>query len=140
MPTYATQQDFEAYVEGWETEDPDALARLLERAEREVDDLLRLRFGDTVDPDTGLRLDPDELAALQPFERAALARAVCAQAEFRHTIGEQALRGRPVKRTTGPDFSIEYAEGASSGPSPIGPKVKAELRRGDLLPVWASVR
>jgi hypothetical protein len=29
MPAYATRDDFEAYVEGWETTNPAALDRLL---------------------------------------------------------------------------------------------------------------
>jgi hypothetical protein len=40
MATYATQADFELYVEGWVTTDAAALERLLLRAERDVDRLL----------------------------------------------------------------------------------------------------
>lgn len=40
MSTYAAQADVEAYIEGWVTDDPIALERLIQRAEREVDRLI----------------------------------------------------------------------------------------------------
>jgi hypothetical protein len=39
MTTYATRTDFEGYVDGWVTTDADALDRLLQRAESDVDSL-----------------------------------------------------------------------------------------------------
>lgn len=40
MATYTTQTDFQNYAEGWTTVDPDALERLLKRAERDIDRIL----------------------------------------------------------------------------------------------------
>jgi hypothetical protein len=127
MATYATIADFEEYVEGWTTTNPDALERLLERAERDIDALLGPR---PVDPDTGLKLDPPRLAA---WERTALARATCAQAEYRFHAGETAWAGGTVAggggRVQGPDFSYDLpANGAAGAPGArVSPKVATEL-------------
>lgn len=126
MATYATQADYEAYVEGWVTTDPAALERLLKRAERDIDYLL----GPGTPLASGLRLDP---ATLQAYERVALMRATCAQAEWRHTVTEPVLAGSPpkpeLKAIKGPDFTKEYAVSASRPPAParFGPKVRQEL-------------
>lgn len=123
MPTYADRAAFEDYVEGWVTDDADALDRLLGRAERDID---RLLVGNPALTTTGLRIDP---ATLSAWERDALSRAVCAQAEHRVTVGEAALREAiRAQRVKGPDFDVVYSnspEGA--GPRMYGPKVALEL-------------
>lgn len=124
MPTYTTAEAFEEYVEGWTTTNPDALNRLLERAERDVDALLGPRTPRT---DTGLKLDP---SALRTFERTALSRAVCAQAEYRFRVGEDTLAGggAPAGSTIkGPDFEVRTEAGASSSGPRIGAAVATEL-------------
>lgn len=124
MATYATQADYEAYVEGWQTIDVAALERLLRRAERDIDYLL----GPGVPLETGLRLDPTTLTA---WERNALSRATCAQAEWRYTVTEPVLAGESpgpeLKAIKGPDFTKEYAVQGSPAPARFGPKVRQEL-------------
>ncbi len=106
MATYATQADHEAYVEGWVTDDPAALERILQRAERDIDRVLG-----PIRPreDTGLKLDPaTDLTAAQAE---ALARAVCAQAMHRMTTRGEGAGGQiegAKKRVKGPDFEVEY--------------------------------
>lgn len=127
MPTYAQVEDVEAYIEGWVTGDAGELERALERAERDVDSILGpipiSRFSTT-----GLKLDPTALLA---WEAAALARAVCAQFEYRHHQTDAHLAaGRVTQSESGPDFSVTYAAGASSssgGPALVGAKVRVEL-------------
>lgn len=126
MATYATVADFEAYVEGWTTTDEEALERILERAERDVD---RVLGPIARDPDTGLKLDPDDLTTL---ERAALARAVSAQAYHRITHRGEGTGGvEPArKRIKGPDFEVEFAEAASTGTdgnNRLAPELAEEL-------------
>lgn len=123
MATYASNSDFEAYVPGWVTDNADELTKLLDRAERDVDGIL----GPIPrNPETGLKLDPDDL---KDWEKAALANAVCAQAEYRLSIGEAALAtGRSKKAEKGPDFEVQYGDmGTTATGSLIGPKVKLEL-------------
>jgi hypothetical protein len=129
VPTYATQADLEAYVEG----DLDAgldVDALLERAERDVDALLvlPLRCPDgtvvLMDPGLTLKLDP---VALPAGTRQALADAVCAQAEYRLAMGPAFFVKGQYAEVTGPEFQTK-------GKLPrIGPKVRAELRRGGML-------
>lgn len=120
MPSYATQQEFEAYVEGWTTSDPAALARLLERASRDVDSVLTafsvesngLRFGEirTTNP-----------KGLATWQADALSRATCAQAEYRNLQGEEFFVAYQHESVSGPEFSTK-------GRAPyIAPKVAREL-------------
>lgn len=120
---YTTQSDFEGYVAGWETTDAGALAILLERAQRDVDNYLgplQPRLED------GLKLDP---TILEDWEADALSRAVCAQAEYLFVRGPQAtVAGRVVKDEEGPDFKAQYEDtGAAAAGSLIGPRVAIEL-------------
>ncbi len=113
MPAYATEAQFDSYVEGWNTTDPDALARLLERASRDIDRIFGPRHPVRAGTFAGFKLDP---AALETWEAEALARATCAQAEHRFLTGEKELAGsRPVKRVKGPRFETEYGDGGRSG-------------------------
>lgn len=121
MPTYATRAAFEAYVEGWTTDDPAALDRLLERAERDVD---YAAGGWPIDPATGLKFDP---ATLPTWQADALSRATCAQAEYRHSMSEEFMVKAQHSRVSGPDFTVD-------GELPyVGPKVLRELASGGLL-------
>jgi hypothetical protein len=141
MSSYATAKQFEAYVEGWVTTDEDALARLLERATRDVDVLLgaraTLRSGDYA----GHKIDPTRLAT---WEQEALARATCAQAEYRYELGEAALVGagsEGAKRVKGPDFEVEYPAGPGGGRQRFGGKVANELEPiRHLIPTTARLR
>jgi hypothetical protein len=117
MATYASQADLEAYIEGWTTDDPDAVERLLERAERDVDSVLASPVPGGRQA-TGLRLDPDGLPG---WQAQALARATCAQAEYRFAMGEEFFVRAQHDRVYGPDFRTD-------GQLPyIGPKVEREL-------------
>jgi hypothetical protein len=121
LPTYADVQDYEDYVEGWETTDEDGLNRLLYRAQMDVNTLLT----GPADHTTGLRVDP--ATELTVHQANALARAVCAQAEYRNRMGESFFRENEPSSITGPDFSRSGRFGK------IGDKVYAELRDGGLL-------
>lgn len=113
MATYATVTDLEDYLDRDTTDDD---ARVLDQAERDVDQILRLK-GARVDA-TGLKVDPASLGA---HEAAALARGVCAQAEYRLAKGDEFFIHAQHSRVTGPDF-------ATTGKLPyIGPKVWREL-------------
>lgn len=136
MPSYATQADFEAYVEGWVTDDPAALARLLERASRDIDYLLGSWPVATTGDYAGLKLDP---TTLLDFEGEALSRAACAQGEHLFLVGQAraadtASSGTPARtREKGPDFEVQYAATATvlslvaGGDQTYGPKVRQEL-------------
>lgn len=113
---YAQQADVESYIEGWVTDNADALARLIQRCERDVDTLL-LGFG--VPNSTGLKYAP--ATDLQDWQAAALARAVCAQVEYRFNSGESFMASGQYDSWQGPDF-------AAKGKLPyFGPKVAMEL-------------
>lgn len=127
MATYATIADFEAHVEGWDTQNPVALERILVRAERDVDRVLGPLRRRT---DTGLKLDP--ATDLTTPQREALARAVAEQALWRINGGEGSTTsnaGRSQKRVKGPDFEVEYeaAAAAYSPDTPLAPGVEREL-------------
>jgi hypothetical protein len=121
-PLYVTGADFTAYVEGWVTDDAAALDRLLERAERDVEALFPLIPIVTTGTYAGHRFDPAGLAA---WELAALKRAVCAQAEYRFTIGEEALAGPTPGDVKGPDFEVSYPGG--KGRPRYSSKIAGEL-------------
>jgi hypothetical protein len=126
MATYATQADFEAYVEGWETDNPAALERWLLRAERDINDLL----GAYAPYDNGLKFDP--VTDLEPWERDQLARAVSAQAYWLISGGGAVVPTdtQTLKRVKGPDFEKEYFEASQLAAQlgrRYGPRVRAEL-------------
>lgn len=125
MATYATQADLEAYIDGLDVSDPAGLEKIIQRAERDIDDL----FGPyTPLPATGLKLDP---SLLEQWERDALADAVAAQAEHRIILGEAAIAaapGRGVTSVRGPDFARTYGKGGGA-PKRYGPKVASEMSR-----------
>lgn len=115
MATYADQADFEAYVEGWTTDDSGALDRLLQRAERDVDFHLVPQERQAA---TLLKYDPTKLSL---FDRQQLTFAVCAQAEYRNTMGEDFFTEPQYNAVSSPDFS-------RTGKAPkLGPKAYWEL-------------
>lgn len=117
---YATRSDVDAYLTDGSLPAGAEGDKLLERAERDVDNLLGpLPFNTT----TGLHYNP---ADLQDWEAEALKRAVCAQAEWRLKQGD-ALLEPTRKLIQGPAFRVEYADAALKSSGRIGPNVKAEL-------------
>jgi hypothetical protein len=122
---YAQQLDFEAYVEGWVTDDEAALDRYLERASRDVD---RMVGAWLVDEDSGLKFgnivadeNPKDLSAHQ---LAALRRATCAQALYRINLddardvvasssGAGSYPAGAVE-VAGPEFRVRFADAASA--------------------------
>lgn len=113
MPAYATRADFEAYVEGWVTDDAAALDRLLDRASTDVDAVLgpipRLNLGTYA----GRKIDP---TSLRVWEAKALSDATCAQALWRWQQGEEAIAtARPRSQVHGPDFREFYADAGFTG-------------------------
>lgn len=133
MPAYATRAEFEAYVEGWTTTDPNALDRLLERASRDIDGFLAPIFLVTTGTYAGFKVDPTTLAT---YAAQALSRATCAQAEYRLGVGEadwaQHGHGGTI---SGPDFSMTTAKNPAGGRPRIGPKAAAELESPALVPL-----
>lgn len=123
---YATVEDFEAYVEGWETGDPEVLKRLLHRASLDVDRYVGpawsvedngLRFGDPAGA------NPKKLSSAQVE---ALTRATCAAAEYRLAMGEEWFVTDQHESVGGPDFSTVGRL------SRTGPKMREELRYSGL--------
>lgn len=118
MPTYTTRADVEAYgvtlPAGAEGD------RLVDRAERDVDNLLGPY---PRDPDTGLKWD---VARLYDWQAAALARAVAAQAEYLVAVGPAALVTPSATVVKGPDFELTYDTAAAARPA-VGPRVALEL-------------
>lgn len=116
---YAQQADVEAYIEGWVTDDANALARLIRRCELDVDTLLA-GFGVPYD-DSGLKYHP--ATDLQQWQTDALTRAVCAQVEYRFNQGEAFFTQDQYDSWQGPDFAAKGRLGY------FGPKVSVELGR-----------
>lgn len=133
MPTYATIADLEAYIVGFVAGDPDEDDRLIEKAERDVDQMLgMIPIAD--DSTTGLKLDPTTLLA---WERAALSDAVCAQVEWRILKGDS--RGEAVaRRVKGPEFEKEMAVADGTTTRRVGPQVGVELDRIHHLRVLSA--
>jgi hypothetical protein len=115
MSSYATNADFEAYVEGWVTDDANALDRLLERATLDVDELLGPIPPRASSPNQGLKLNPP--TDLTPIAAAALRDGVCEQALHRFKFVEPAglaAQQNPAGALTtvkGPDFEVTYSPG-----------------------------
>ena len=124
MPTYATKADCVAYTEGLSSTDDALLNRIIERAERQVDRLLRVDFRTAV----GDGVKVPDLTRLNSRESEALTRATCAQVEYRVKMGETFFSEPDRGKVSGPDFTVE-----GSAPDTIGPEVRNELRRGGLL-------
>lgn len=123
-PVYATVGDFETYVEGWVTDDAAALGRYLERAERDVDSLFPLRPIIRAGTYAGRRFDVTRLTVL---EAAALARAVCAQAEYLIDTGPEVAAGTAPTRVKGPDFEVDLPAGVTGARVRYSAKLPNEL-------------
>lgn len=117
MSTYASQADFEAYVDGWVTDNPTLLQRELDRAESDVNWFLHWRQT----PFTSL-----EFLALPPEWQAGLKHAVCAQTEYRLTMGPEFFVEQPTP-VAGPDYTTVKA------PPTFGPKAREELLRNGII-------
>lgn len=129
MAAYATNAEYEAYVEGWVTDNAAVLTRLLERATRDVDRALGAYAMQTTGTYAGLKVDP---ATLEAYEKQALSRATCAQAEYRFQMGEEFFVRAQGVEEKGPDFTIK-------GRLPyLGPKAKAELDASGLRKLTTS--
>lgn len=130
MTAYATTAEFESYVEGWVTDDEDALERLLDRASEDIDSIVGpypiIESGDYA----GRKLDPTTLVYSQGR---ALERATCAQAEYRFEMGEAFFTRPQYDSSSGPEFS------ASSVLSHVGPKVYREFAGSGLLRNQTSI-
>lgn len=120
--TYTTYDAFVAYADWDTTSDNQAdVEKELERAERDVDNII---FGTKGAGPNGLKWPVVSLAG---WAADALSRAVCAQAEYRLTMGRDFMvRGQFSEMTT-PDSTVK-------GKLPrIGPKVRDELTGSGLL-------
>lgn len=120
MSTYAHPQDLTNYLADTNVTAPvdaGAADRLLQRAEYEVDTLLA-GFG-VPNSSTGLKYNPT--VDLQDWQQSALARAVCAQAEYHLVMGDEFFVQGQYDQWQGPDF------GASGKLPYFGPKVSMEL-------------
>lgn len=126
MTAYATQTEFEAYVEGWVTDDAAALGRLLERASRDLDNLVFVALAPLASGTySGFRLDPGNLV---DWASEALSRATCAQAEYRFDTGEAEWAAIGHGGTvSGPDFTVEVPKGPAGGRPRLAPKAALEL-------------
>lgn len=136
---YATVEDFADYVEGWSTDDDEALERLLTRASRDIDSFAGRR---RVQSDTGFKFitafpasgetDPTYLDEFETWQVDALKRATCAQAEYRLAQGEDFMVNAQPDGISGPDIS-------TSGRLPyMAPKAWAELQITGILRLTMS--
>ena len=126
MPTYATQAECQLYTEGLVVTDAAQFGRIIDRAERDIDQLLTVP-GDSAT--TGPKLSAADLAAMTPRDRERIKFATCAQVEYRVAMGEKFFSTHQHKSARGPDFSVE-------GMLPyIGPKVEGELESFAFVPV-----
>lgn len=139
MSTYATLDDVALY--GVVVENTDEAQSLLDRAEREVDNLVTYPYGPLStamrayplrDETTGLRLNPD---ALLPYQRAALTRAVAAQFEYHIAMGEDFFRLPQPAEVTQPEGG-----GYKGALQRVGPKALRELEGTDLLNVSGTAQ
>jgi len=113
---YATASDLRSYTGLSSTDMPDATASaLLAKSERDIDSICVVDRPVLTD---GRRFDP---SALSDAEALALRRATCAQAEYRHVMGNDFFIRWQYRKVTGPDYTTEGTL------SQIGPAVGREL-------------
>jgi hypothetical protein len=129
VTAYATQADFETYVEGWVTDNPDALARIMQRASRDID---RVCAGGEPDGTTGLKFSPTP-DWFDDQQVQALKRACCAQTQYRLIRGEEFFIDYSPTRITGPDFNQE------GKPPRLSPEARRELETSGIKPTSARM-
>jgi hypothetical protein len=115
MATYAQTADLELYIEGFTVTDAPTAERLLERAERVIDENLGPWMLQTT---TGLKID---VATLDANDAAVLKRATVAQAEYELEMGYDFF--------VRPQFDAVTANGvATRGRAPrLAPRASREL-------------
>lgn len=130
---YAQRADIEAYVEGWVTDDPDALARLIQRAEQDIDNTVGAIIVELNGRKFGAPAGANE-KSLRAEQVAALTRATCAQVEYRFTMGEDFFRRGQYPEQQGPDFRVK-------GTVPkLAPKAYDELASAGLFRLMGRAR
>jgi hypothetical protein len=131
MSTYATTADVTNYIEGYTVAtgaETQALDRLIQRAERDVDSCVGFVPRDET---TGRKFDP---ATLSVADRNALRDATCAQVEYRREMGPAFFVRPQHVEVKGPDFQTK-------GVLPfIGARVWQELEGSGLLRLTTSWR
>jgi hypothetical protein len=126
-PLYATIEDCLSYTDGLMVSDEEAMDRIIERAEQDIDTIV----GDWPYLPSGRKFDPELLGEA---ERDRLKRATCAQAEYRVRMGEAHFATADRAKVVGPDFRVE-------GELPrLGPQVMRELAGSGLIRTWRTVR
>lgn len=129
MPPTLTYCDVDTFIDRstFSIDDADLLAKVMARAEKQVDGLLT-GFGPNLP--NGLAAEP--LVDLEPEQREALIDAVVAQTEYRLTMGEEFFRANEPESVSGPDFSRTGRLGK------IADETFAALRRGRILSQYAQ--
>jgi hypothetical protein len=128
-PVYATIDDLRTYMGVSEGELPDDEATsLLLKSEADIDRLAGRSW--PVDVTTGRRFAAPlgtNVLGLGAYQIERLTEAVCAQAEYRYTVGETFFIEDQPKSVQGPDFTEEGQR------SMYGPKARAALGDSGLL-------
>lgn len=129
MPPTLTYCDVDTFTDRstYAIDDPDLLAKVMARAEKQVDGLLT-GFGPNLP--NGLAVEP--LVDLEPEQAEALVDAMVAQTEYRLTMGEEFFRTNEPQSISGPDFSRSGRLGK------IADETLAALRRGGLISQYAQ--
>jgi hypothetical protein len=103
---YAQNADLSAYVEGFTLTDANEIARLIQRAEQDVDNAVGAVLTETNGRKFGNPAGINE-KNLRPEQVQSLNRATCAQAEYRWTMGEDFFRRGQFLEQQGPDFAVK---------------------------------
>lgn len=123
---YATRTDFEREIEGWTTDDPDALDRLLMRAEADIDAFVGPVSVESNGRKFGAPNGANEKGLFEA-QRVALMRATVAQAYWRYRAGEEFFYDSSFESVNGPDFATTGKR------SRISPQARAELAGTGLV-------
>lgn len=128
MPTYATQDDCEALIEGLVVDDPAGFARLIERAEQDLD---ALAFTLLPRRDDAPKVDLDDLDA---HEQQGLVAATAAQVAYRLEMG-------PEFFVRAQRESVSSRAVSHKGRLPtLGPQTSRELTAAGLWRLTTSTR
>lgn len=128
MAKYVTLTDYENYIAPAEVTDEDAAQKAIDRAERDVEGILGPW---AIQPATGMKLLASEnpltfIGGLQDWQVQRLKDAVCAQAQYRETQGEEFF-------IQGQYESVSGRFGVSGKLPYIGPQVGRELQNSGLI-------